>query len=121
MSDQRHDDWTDGPELSAEAAQARREGVEAASGSESESVRLAEIRLLDRWIGDVLAEQRRSRRWKIFFRLLFVGVVIAGLALSAYGLLLAQGQDAASGERHLGVVDVWGPSMPRGRRVPSAS
>ncbi|WIX34481.1 signal peptide peptidase SppA [Salinicola sp. JS01] len=115
MSDQRHDDWTDGPELSAEAARARRDAAQTAAGADDESVRLAEIRLLDRWIGDVLAEQRRSRRWKIFFRLLFAGVVIAGLALSAYGLLLAQGQDAASGERHLGVVDVSGPIDAQGQ------
>ncbi|WP_110664918.1 signal peptide peptidase SppA [Salinicola halophilus] len=113
MSDDRKGEaWTQGPELSREAAKAQSErSRQAGEGAESatpEDVRLAQVRMMDRWIGGVLAEQRRSRRWKIFFRLLFAGFLLAGLALTAYGLFLAQSPDAADGDRHLGIVDVEG-------------
>lgn len=119
MSDDRRDDWTQGPELSREEARRRmareRAAEDEASAVDAESVRLAQVRMMDRWIGGVLSEQRRSRRWKIFFRLLFALILIAGLALSGYALFLAQGEDVAGGRRHLGVVDVTGPIDAQGQ------
>jgi protease-4 len=114
MSDDRRDDWTQGPELTRENAERRKaahsgDGESTGADSDPDAVRLAEVRMMDRWIGGVLAEQRRSRRWKIFFRLLFALLVIAGLCLSGYSMFLAQGEGMSADERHLGVVDVSGP------------
>nr|WP_286009655.1 signal peptide peptidase SppA [Salinicola sp. S1-1-2] len=80
----------------------------------AESVRLAQVEMLDRWIGGVLQEQRRARRWKIFFRLLMAFVVLAGLMLSVYALLMAQGEDVAEADPHLGIVEVSGPIDAKG-------
>lgn len=122
MSDDRRDEWTQGPELSQEASArekaARRHDDVRGNGdqpADAESVRLAEVRMMDRWIGGVLAEQRRSRRWKIFFRLVFALIVIAGFCLSAYAMFLAQSPGATTGTRHLGVVDVSGPIDAQGQ------
>lgn len=112
MGDDRRDEWTQGPELSREE-RARRNEAAASRDSEAtdaDTVRLAEVRMMDRWIGGVLSEQRRSRRWKIFFRLLFASIVMAGLCLSAYVLFLAQSVGTSTGGRqHLGVIEVSGP------------
>lgn len=102
MRDDRQDRWTEGPEVNSEAAS------EPVTG-DPDTARLAEIRMLDRWIGGVLQEQRRSRRWKIFFRLLLAMIVLAGLALSALTLYLTQAPDLADSRPHLGVVEVSGP------------
>jgi len=115
MSDDRRDDWTKGPELNREDAARRkaaaqsRVGESADADADTNTVRLAEVQMMDRWIGGVLNEQRRSRRWKIFFRLLFALIVITGLCLSAYAMFLAQSDGMSTGKRHLGVVDVSGP------------
>lgn len=112
------DDWTKGPELSAEEARRRRQArvqgesaAEDAEGEEAETLRerrrLAEQAMLDRWIDGVLVEQRRSRRWKLFFRFVFALLILAFLALSFYGLFAAQGPVEAKGP-HLGVVEVEG-------------
>ncbi|GHB08099.1 signal peptide peptidase SppA [Salinicola rhizosphaerae] len=102
MRDDRHDRWTEGPEVSSG------EASEPVAG-DPDTARLAEIRMLDRWIGGVLQEQRRSRRWKIFFRLLLAMIVLAGLALSALTLYFTQVPDLADSQPHLGVVEVNGP------------
>ncbi|SEM72383.1 signal peptide peptidase SppA [Halomonas caseinilytica] len=110
------DDWTEGPELSAEEAQrrrqARRQGEpERAEGEDAETLRerrrLAEQAMLDRWIDGVLVEQRRTRRWKLFFRFVFAFLILASLTLTFYGLFAAQGTMEAEGP-HLGVVKVEG-------------
>ncbi len=111
MSDERRDDWTQGPELSREEVERRRAAASSRGDepADADSVRLAEVQMMDRWIGGVLKEQRRSRRWKIFFRLLFALIVIASLCLSAYAMFLAQGEGASASRRHLGIVEVSGP------------
>ncbi|WP_110687479.1 signal peptide peptidase SppA [Salinicola aestuarinus] len=115
MSDERKDDaWTQGPEVDRAATKAQREPArdDVEQGGDSATpadVQLAQVRLMDRWIGGVLAEQRRSRRWKIFFRLLFASLLLAGLALTVYAMFLAQGAGVTDSQRHLGIVDVDGP------------
>ncbi|WP_110641347.1 signal peptide peptidase SppA [Salinicola sp. CPA57] len=111
MSDDRRDDWTQGPELSREERARRNAAATPRDGEtgDADTVRLAEVRMMDRWIGGVLNEQRRARRWKIFFRLLFASIVIASLCLSAYAMFLAQDDGLSADRRHLGVVDVSGP------------
>ena len=111
MSDERRDDWTQGPELSREEVERRRAAASSRDDepTDADSVRLAEVQMMDRWIGGVLKEQRRSRRWKIFFRLLFALIVIASLCLSAYAMFLAQGEGESASRRHLGIVEVSGP------------
>lgn len=118
MSDDKHDDkWTQGPELSPEEGEqgrARRldESRGAALADEDpetlrERQRLAQLEMMDRWIGGVLTEQRRSRRWKLFFRFLFAFLILASIATTFYALYSA-GQPAAPDGRHLGVVEVKG-------------
>ncbi|WP_275288929.1 signal peptide peptidase SppA [Halomonas elongata] len=117
MSDN-NDDWTEGPELSAEEARRRRQArsqdeAESASvdGDDAETLRerrrLAEQAMLDRWIDGVLVEQRRTRRWKLFFRFVFALLILSSLALTFYGLFAAQGAMETDGP-HLGVVEVEG-------------
>ncbi|MDN3525466.1 signal peptide peptidase SppA [Halomonas sabkhae] len=120
---ERDDDWTDGPELSAEEARRRREarprggeeagpeasgeGVEESAEALRERRRLAEQAILDRWIDGVLVEQRRSRRWKLFFRFVLALLVLASLSITFAGLFMAQDVGQAEGP-HLGVVEVEG-------------
>ncbi|MFW6346228.1 MAG: signal peptide peptidase SppA [Halomonas sp.] len=111
MSDDRQDDrWTQGPELSADEARRTRQG-DAAPAEDAETLRerqrLAQLAMMDRWVGGVLAEQRRSRRWKLFFRFLFAALILASLSATLYGLFAAPGVSAPAGP-HLGVVKVKG-------------
>lgn len=113
---QPQDRWTEGPELSARQAQELRQAqqqAKSASASASddpevlrEQQRLAQQEMLDRWIGGVLVEQRRARRWKLFFRFLFLGVLLL-FALSAFYALFGATSGAPERE-HLGVVTVRG-------------
>lgn len=74
-----------------------------------EQQRLAQQDMLDRWLRDVLAEQRSGRRWKIFFRFLFAALILASLSITAVGLFKAtRGGVAGTGGPHLGVVQVRG-------------
>ena len=74
-----------------------------------EQQRLAQQDMLDRWLRDVLAEQRSGRRWKIFFRFLFAALILASLSITAVGLFKAtRGGIAGAGGPHLGVVQVRG-------------
>ncbi len=113
--DKRDDRWTSGPELTPE--QARHEG-EAQRGDAApppaedadtlrERQRLAQLEMMDRWVGGVLAEQRRSRRWKLFFRFFFALLILASLSVTLYGMLGAPGAGPPA-RPHLGVVEVKG-------------
>lgn len=113
--DKRDDRWTTGPELTPEQARQARErspADAAATGDEDaetlrERQRLAQLAMMDRWIDGVLVEQRRSRRWKLFFRFFFALLILASLSITFYGLFVAPGPSAPA-ERHLGVVEVQG-------------
>lgn len=113
MSDDKPDDrWTQGPEIKpGETPRQAAAGNGAPSGEDAETLRerqrLAQVEMLDRWVGGVLAEQRRSRRWTLFFRLFFAALILASLGTTFYGVFVA-GQPAAITERHLGVVEVKG-------------
>ncbi|WP_444678060.1 signal peptide peptidase SppA [Halomonas sp. E19] len=112
--DKREDRWTEGPELTPEQArEARREASVAAVAPRGESAealrerqRLAQQEMLDRWIGGVLTEQRRTRRWKLFFRFFFALLILASLATSFYSLFGTP--DREPERRHIGVVTVRG-------------
>ncbi|MDX5379567.1 MAG: signal peptide peptidase SppA [Halomonas sp.] len=111
--DKREDRWTEGPELTPEQARETRRAKDEKPAPQPESAealrerqRLAQQEMLDRWIDGVLVEQRRSRRWKLFFRFLFAALILASLAATFYGLF---GDPTAEPERqHLGVVKVQG-------------
>ncbi|PRY73584.1 signal peptide peptidase SppA [Halomonas ventosae] len=114
--DDKHDDrWTRGPELTPEQARREREAQRAdaaappAEDAETlrERQRLAQLEMMGRWIDGVLVEQRRSRRWKLFFRFFFALLILASLSISLYGILGAPGSGAPA-QPHLGVVEVKG-------------
>ncbi|MGM0520567.1 MAG: signal peptide peptidase SppA [Pseudomonadota bacterium] len=73
-----------------------------------ERQRLAQMEMMDRWIGGVLTEQRRSRRWKLFFRFVLVAIVLSMLSLSAYSVYQAGVGSAMPTQPHLGVVELNG-------------
>ena len=110
---EREERWTQGPELTPEQArevrQQKREKPEPTPESPEalrERQRLAQQEMLDRWIDGVLVEQRRSRRWKLFFRFLFLALILALLGSTFYALF---GDTERAPERqHLGVVTVRG-------------
>lgn len=77
----------------------RLESAEAAVAGSSRS----EALLVD-LAHDMLAENVRARRWKIFFRFLLVAFVLGLLLLPLLGSLSALG----SGEKHAAIVDVEG-------------
>ncbi|WP_227368376.1 signal peptide peptidase SppA [Halomonas sp. M20] len=112
--DKRYDEWTDGPELDRDDPR-RGEADDKAPeprGSEDaatlrERQRLAQLEMMDRWVGGVLVEQRRSRRWKLFFRFLFAALLLGLLATSIYSLFFAGMTPTPMGP-HLGVVRVEG-------------
>ncbi|WP_136255394.1 signal peptide peptidase SppA [Onishia niordana] len=116
MSDDKPQDrWTQGPELSPEEArrveQTAAESHGAEDGEDAETLRerqrLAQLEMMDRWIGGVLSEQRRSRRWKLFFRFLFAALILTMLATTFYSLYRSA-QPAVMAGQHLGVVEVEG-------------
>ncbi|MBE0489065.1 MAG: S49 family peptidase [Halomonas sp.] len=114
---ERQDPWTQGPERTSEQAREEREARrsptdQAAAPAESvetlrERQRLQQMEMMDRWIGGVLTEQRRSRRWKLFFRFLFVALILALLSATLFSLLAGPPGRGAVGP-HLGVVKVRG-------------
>lgn len=110
------DRWTEGPQLSAEQARRVREGAQANQGGGEpredaetlrERQRLEQMQMMGRWIDGVLVEQRRSRRWKLFFRFLFTALIAASLSATLYGIFVAPSVSAPEGP-HLGVVKVDG-------------
>lgn len=114
MSNESHDDkWTQGPEVppdtsggSADSSPASADGSDDAE-TLRERQRLAQLAMMDRWMDGVLKEQRRSRRWKLFFRFLFAVLILASLALAGYGVFMAQQPEGPAGP-HLGLVEVDG-------------
>ena len=87
------DPWTQGAERTPEQARAEREARQApprqaASAEDADTLRerqrLQQMEMMDRWIGGVLTEQRRSRRWKLFFRFLFAALILASLSATLY-------------------------------------
>lgn len=110
--DKPYDQWTDGPEVSKQEHRERASentSIQAADDAESlrERQRLMQLKMMDRWIEGVLTEQRRSRRWKLFFRLLLAALFLTVLSVSFYGLFIGGATPAPAGP-HLGVVRVEG-------------
>lgn len=118
--DKRDDRWTTGPELTPEQARQARERAAAeiagdpaapAGNEDAETLRerqrLAQLAMMDRWVDGVLVEQRRTRRWKLFFRFFFALLILASLSITFYGVVVAPGAPAPD-VRHLGVVEVKG-------------
>lgn len=108
------DPWTENPPVPPGAAKGRGNGDAASAGHPGDDAdtlrerqRLAQVQMLDRWIDGVLVEQRRSRRWKLFFRFLFAALILASLAATFSGLVAIPGTGAPAGP-HLGVVEVKG-------------
>lgn len=105
MSDDR---WTEGPDV----ASGKDEPMAGAPGDSAETLRerqrLAQLEMMDHWIGGVLTEQRRARRWKLFFRLMLLTVVLVTLFTSVYSLFWDSPGTAVPTQRHLGIVEVNG-------------
>jgi len=109
MSDEHPcDPWTQGDEVPVGGRQAPRDGV---AGADAETLRerqrLAQIEMMDRWVGGVLTEQRRSRRWKLFFRLVTLSLLLSLVGLVAYAVLSVPAGAPAQG-KHLGLVEFDG-------------
>lgn len=105
------DRWTQGPEVSpsqaapgADAGSAASEDVDALR----ERQRLAQLEMMDRWIGGVLTEQRRSRRWKLFFRLMLLAIVLVSLIATLYRVFVAEPSASVPAQQHLAIVEVRG-------------
>jgi protease-4 len=115
MSDDKHEDpWTQGPERPlAGGHEDNPQGPPpiTATGEDVETLRerqrLAQVDILDRWIGGILVEQRRSRRWKLFFRFLFAALILTTIGLSGYSIFGSPGTSVPAGP-HLGIVKVQG-------------
>jgi protease-4 len=78
-----------------------------------ERQRLLQTSAMDKWSLGMLAEQRRSRRWGIFFRLFLFGIIALSLINTSI-LIYHASYDSTSGEAHIGVVDVEGVIDSRG-------
>ncbi|WP_148254697.1 signal peptide peptidase SppA [Aidingimonas lacisalsi] len=115
MSNESHDDkWTQGPEVPPDASPQAGQSAEQSLPGDDESVetlrerqRLAQLGLMDRWVDGVLKEQRRSRRWKLFFRFLFAALLLTLIAMLGYGLFMTSQPETPEGP-HLGLVEVDG-------------
>lgn len=105
MSD---DPWTEGPEVSP----GKTEPMTGAPGDDAatlrERQRLAQLEMMDHWIGGVLTEQRRSRRWKLFFRLMFLAIGLVVLFITLYSLFWDSPAATAPAQQHLGIVEING-------------
>ncbi|CAN0556585.1 unnamed protein product [Ectocarpus sp. 12 AP-2014] len=105
MSDDR---WTEGTEVPSGDAGSMAGVPSDSAETLRERQRLAQIEMMDHWIGGVLTEQRRTRRWKLFFRLMLLMVVLALLSAMAYGLFRGSPSSSVPTQRHLGIVEVNG-------------
>lgn len=105
----KEDPWTQGPQVPPGNGEQQ---VPGAPGDDADTLRerqrLAQMEMMDRWIGGVLAEQRRSRRWKLFFRLMFLAVVLAALSAALYSFYADSPSVTEPTQRHLGIVEVNG-------------
>lgn len=105
----KEDPWTEGAEVPPGKGAKQPPG---APGDDAETLRerqrLAQLEMMDHWIGGVLTEQRRTRRWKLFFRLMFLAVVLVALSAALYSLFWDSPSVATPAQRHLGIVEVNG-------------
>ncbi|WP_370624571.1 signal peptide peptidase SppA [Chromohalobacter israelensis] len=110
--DKRDDAWTQGPEVGRGSRDEDRRRAEKAAAGDPEQLRelrrLREQHMLDRWIDGVLVEQRRTRRWKLFFRFVFAALIAASLAMTTYAVFFAGRDMTGAAGPHLGVVEVQG-------------
>ncbi|SER63682.1 protease-4 [Vreelandella subterranea] len=101
------DRWTQGPEVPPNKKRHEEAGYpDDDADTLRERQRLAQIEMMDHWIGGVLAEQRRSRRWKLFFRLLMLSLFAVALGLGIYRFYAPS--EATPAAAHLARVDVNG-------------
>lgn len=105
------DRWTQGSEIPP-GQRDDSEYAKGAPGDDAEMLRerqrLAQMDMMDRWVGGVLTEQRRTRRWKLFFRLMLLTVVLLTLFSTLYGLFWDSPSTSAPTQRHVGIVEVNG-------------
>ncbi|ODU10722.1 MAG: peptidase S49 [Rubrivivax sp. SCN 71-131] len=59
---------------------------------------------LERLAGELLAERRRERRWRIFFRLAWLGLAL----MVAWGLVAQRAHTAAGSKSHTALIEVRG-------------
>jgi protease-4 len=102
-----HDPWTQNDTAASQAATGSSYAQDDAD-TLRERQRLMQMEMMDRWIGGVLTEQRRSRRWKLFFRFVLVALLLASVSLSLYSLFGDKPATAVGAQPHLGVVEVDG-------------
>lgn len=102
-----HDPWTHNDTAASKAPSDSSPSQDDAD-TLRERQRLMQMEMMDRWIGGVLTEQRRSRRWKLFFRFVLVALLLASVSLSLYSLFGDKPATAVGAQPHLGVVEVSG-------------
>jgi protease-4 len=103
------DRWTDGPEVAQPTQQRPLPGAESDDAETlRERQRLAQLEMMDRWVGGVLTEQRRTRRWKLFFRLMILVIVLVSVTTTVYRVFLAEPASSLPSQRHLALVEVHG-------------
>lgn len=109
MDEHSEDDWASNDKKAHGQGQDPNQAASAHAEVLREQQRLAQQDMLDRWLRDVLAEQRSGRRWKIFFRFLFAALILALLSVMMLGLFkVTQSGAPGVGGPHLGVVQVRG-------------
>ncbi|MFP3343158.1 signal peptide peptidase SppA [Halomonas sp. SIMBA_159] len=103
------DRWTQGPDVSLKAQEPPLVGGRDDDPETlRERQRLAQLEMMDRWIGGVLTEQRRTRRWKLFFRLMLLALVLVTLTTTLYRVFLAAPVASVPAQQHLALVEVHG-------------
>ncbi|WP_311063795.1 signal peptide peptidase SppA [Halomonas sp. DWK9] len=103
------DRWTQGPDVSQKGQEPPLVGGrEDDPETLRERQRLAQLEMMDRWIGGVLTEQRRTRRWKLFFRLMLLALVLVLLTTTLYRVFLAEPTASVPAQQHLALVEVHG-------------
>ncbi|SDN22644.1 signal peptide peptidase SppA [Vreelandella arcis] len=101
------DRWTQGPEIPPQSGSQQAGQPDDDADTLRERQRLAQLEMMDHWIGGVLAEQRRSRRWKLFFRLLMLSLLALALGLGIYQFYMPSSATPTT-QPHLGRVEVNG-------------
>ncbi|WFE72220.1 signal peptide peptidase SppA [Halomonas sp. M1] len=104
------DRWTQGPDVSRSVKGKAALAGDASDDAETlrERQRLAQLEMMDRWVGGVLTEQRRTRRWKLFFRLLFLTIVLVSLTTTVYRVWWGEPTASTPAQSHLALVEVRG-------------
>lgn len=78
------------------------------AGDPDAQLREKQWQTFDNWMGETLKEQRRARRWKIFFRFAFFSFLILSLGNTIYFLHFATNSDEDENKPHVALVDVKG-------------